>query len=88
MAERIDGKKISAEIKEELKAEVAALKEQGKEAALAVIQVGADPASSVYVRNKKKACEYIGIKSLSYELSETSTEQELLDLIEIGRAHV
>ena len=82
MAERIDGKKISAEIKEELKTEVAALKEQGKEAALAVIQVGADPASSVYVRNKKKACEYIGIKSLSYELSETSTEQELLDLIE------
>ena len=82
MAERIDGKKISAEIKEELKTEVAALKEQGKEAALAVIQVGADPASSVYVRNKKKACEYIGIKSLSYELPETSTEQELLDLIE------
>ena len=82
MAERIDGKKISAEIKEELKTEVAALKEQGKEAALAVIQVGADPASCVYVRNKKKACEYIGIKSLSYELSETSTEQELLDLIE------
>ena len=82
MAERIDGKKISAEIKEELKTEVAALKEQSKEAALAVIQVGADPASSVYVRNKKKACEYIGIKSLSYELPETSTEQELLDLIE------
>ncbi|MEE1250203.1 MAG: bifunctional methylenetetrahydrofolate dehydrogenase/methenyltetrahydrofolate cyclohydrolase FolD [Lachnospiraceae bacterium] len=82
MAKRIDGKKISAEIKEELKAEVAALKEQGKEAALAVIQVGADPASSVYVRNKKKACEYIGIKSLSYELPETSTEQELLELID------
>lgn len=82
MAKIIDGKKISAEIKEELKEEVSALKAQGKEAALAVVQVGADPASSVYVRNKKKACEYIGIKSLSYELPETSTEQELLDLIE------
>ena len=44
--------------------------------------MGADPASSVYVRNKKKACEYIGIKSLSYELPETSTEQELLELID------
>lgn len=82
MAKRIDGKKISAEIKEELKAEVATLKEKGKEATLAVIQVGDDPASSVYVRNKKKACEYIGIHSLSYELPETTTEKELLELIE------
>ena len=82
MAKIIDGKKISAEIKEELKEEVSALKAQGKEAALAVVQVGADPASSVYVRNKKKACEYIGIRSLSYELPDTATEQELLELIE------
>ena len=82
MTKRIDGKKISAEIKEELKAEVATLKEKGKEATLAVIQVGDDPASSVYVRNKKKACEYIGIHSLSYELPETTTEKELLELIE------
>ena len=67
MAKIIDGKKISAEIKEELKTEVAAYAAQGKKCALAVIQVGADPASSVYVRNKKKACAYIGIESLSYD---------------------
>ena len=56
MAQLIDGKAISAQIKEEVKEKVAALKEQGCEVTLAVIQVGADPASSVYVRNKKKAC--------------------------------
>lgn len=82
MAKRIDGKKISAEIKDELKQEVAELKAQGKTGALAVIQVGRDPASSVYVRNKKRGCEYIGIGSESYELSETITEAELLDLIQ------
>ena len=54
----------------------------GKKVALAVIQVGNDPASSVYVRNKKKACEYIGIESLSYELPEETTEEELVALIE------
>ena len=57
MAIRIDGKQISKDIKEELKIEVAQLKEQGRNCALAVIQVGADPASTVYVGNKKKACE-------------------------------
>ena len=77
----IDGKAISTQIKEEVKRQVAALKQQGKEIALAVIQVGADPASSVYVNNKKKACEYVGIKSLSYELPEETTEDELLALI-------
>lgn len=82
MAKIIDGKKISAEIKEELKKEVACLKQEGRQAALAVVQVGNDPASSVYVRNKKRACEYIGITSLSYELSEDATEKELLSLIE------
>lgn len=81
MSQLIDGKKISQEIKDELKEKVAALKEQGTEGALAVIQVGADPASSVYVRNKKKACEYIGIRSESYELPEHTTEEELLTLI-------
>ncbi|NLK74886.1 MAG: bifunctional methylenetetrahydrofolate dehydrogenase/methenyltetrahydrofolate cyclohydrolase FolD [Clostridiales bacterium] len=81
MALIIDGKKISTEIKEELREEVAALKEKGVEITLAVIQVGNDPASSIYVRNKKTACEYIGIKSLSYELPENTTEKELLDLI-------
>lgn len=82
MAFLIDGKKIAAEIKEELKAEVTELKEQGIEGALAVIQVGADPASSVYVRNKKLACEYIGIESLAYELPEDTTQEELLSLID------
>lgn len=81
MAMIIDGKKISAEIKDEVREEVAALKEEGKEIALAVIQVGADPASSVYVRNKKRACEYTGIESVSYELPESTTQEELLDII-------
>ena len=82
MAKLIDGKRISQEIKDELKEQVTALKEQGKTGPLAVIQVGNDPASSVYVRNKKNACAYIGIESLSYELEEDTTQQELLHLIE------
>ncbi len=81
MAEWIDGKRISAEIKDELKDKVAALKAEGKDICLAVIQVGNDKASTVYVSNKKKACEYIGIRSLAYELPETETEEELLALI-------
>ena len=81
MTQLIDGKKISAEIKEELKQKVAELKENGIEVTLAVIQVGNDPASSVYVGNKKKACEFIGIRSLAYELPEETTETELLSLI-------
>ena len=76
----IDGKKISQEIKDEVKEEVAQLKAEGKDIALAVIQVGADPASSVYVRNKKRACEYVGIESISYELPEETTQEELLSL--------
>ena len=82
MAYIIDGKKISQEIKDELRDKVTALKAEGKQACLAVIQVGNDPASSVYVNNKKKACAYIGIESLSYELPEETTEQELLELVE------
>ena len=81
MAKVIDGKAISAQIKEELKEKVAEMNRQGIEITLAVIQVGNDPASSVYVGNKKKACEYIGIRSLAYELPEETTQQELLDLI-------
>ena len=81
MAKIIDGKKISAEIKEELKNEVVQLKAQGIEGTLAVIQVGNDPASSVYVNNKKKACAYIGINSESFELPEETTQEELLALI-------
>lgn len=82
MYQVINGKKISSEIKDELKSRVAELKAEGKTIALAVIQVGNDPASSVYVGNKKKACAYIGIESLSYELEEQTTEDELLKLID------
>ncbi len=82
MAQLIDGKKISKEIKDELKAEVENLKSKGKEICLAVIQVGNDPASSVYVNNKKKACAYIGIESEAYELEESTTEADLLKLID------
>ncbi len=82
MAKIIDGKIISAEIKNELKDKVTELKAQGKNISLAVIQVGADPASSVYVGNKKKACEYIGIDSVAYELPEETTQEELLAIID------
>lgn len=82
MAELINGKDISAALKEELKAEVSRLKADGKSCCLAVIQVGNDPASSVYVGNKKKACAYIGIESLAYELPEETTEEELLALVQ------
>ncbi len=82
MAHIINGKEIAQTIKDEMKEEVKKLKEAGKSCCLAVIQVGSDPASSVYVANKKKACEYIGIDSLSYELPEETTEVELLELID------
>lgn len=81
MPQIIDGKAISAQIKEEVKARVAAYREKGAEITLAVVQVGNDPASSVYVGNKKKACAYVGIRSLAYELPEETTEEELLALI-------
>ena len=82
MAKLIDGKTISKQIKDELKEEAAKLKEQGITACLAVIQVGKDPASCVYVNNKKKACAYVGIESRAYELEESVTEQELIRLVE------
>ena len=78
MSIRIDGKQISAQIKDELKERV---EKENIEVTLAVIQVGNDPASTVYVGNKKKACEYIGIRSLAYELPEETPEEELLQLI-------
>lgn len=81
-AQIIDGKLISAQIKDELKEKTALLKEKGIEVTLAVILVGEDPASQVYVRNKKKACEYIGFRSLSYELPDKTTQDELLKLID------
>lgn len=82
MAQLIDGKLISTQIKDELKEEVAELKAKGIIPCLAVIQVGNDPASCVYVNNKKKACAYIGIESLSYELDEQISQEELLTIID------
>ncbi len=82
MANIIDGKKISAQIKDEVKNKVEELNAKGINVCLAVIQVGNDPASSVYVGNKKKACAYCGIDSKSFELPEETTEEELLKLID------
>ncbi len=81
MAQIIDGKAISQAVKDEIKSRTAELSAKGTEACLAVILVGEDPASQVYVKNKKKACEYCGIKSLSYELPADTTEEKLLELI-------
>lgn len=78
----IDGKLISKQIKDELKEEVAELKAKGITACLAVIQVGNDPASTVYVNNKKKACAYIGIESRAFELEESVSEEELIALVQ------
>lgn len=82
MAYIIDGKKISAQIKDELKQKVIELRKKNIEVTLAVILVGNDPASTLYVGNKKKACEYIGIRSLAYELPENTSQEELLKLID------
>ncbi|MBQ1598393.1 MAG: bifunctional methylenetetrahydrofolate dehydrogenase/methenyltetrahydrofolate cyclohydrolase FolD [Candidatus Weimeria sp.] len=82
MAKIIDGKKISADIKEEIREEILQRKEKGEEVTLAVVLVGEDPASQVYVRNKKKACEFVGIRSLSYELAADTTQEELLSLVD------
>ncbi len=79
---RIDGKAISAQIKDELKEKTKELKAKGIEVTLAVILVGEDPASQVYVRNKKRACEYIGYNSLSYELPADTSQEELLKLVD------
>ncbi len=81
-AERINGKAIADEIKKEAAAEAAALKAQGIEPCLAVILVGNDSASQVYVNNKKKACEAVGIRSVSYTLDENAEESELLQLVD------
>lgn len=81
MYQILDGKKVSQKVKDELKIKVAELKAEGIEPTLAVIIVGDDSASRVYVNNKKKACEYIGIRSLEYALPEQTTQEELLELI-------
>ncbi|MCR4718708.1 MAG: bifunctional methylenetetrahydrofolate dehydrogenase/methenyltetrahydrofolate cyclohydrolase FolD [Firmicutes bacterium] len=82
MAKIISGKEVSEEIKEQLKGEVEELKKQGIFPGLAVIIVGDDPASRVYVNNKKKACERIGIYSEEYALSADVSEDEILSLID------
>ena len=80
-AQIIDGKKISAEVRGELKAEVAALKAKGLTPGLAVVLVGENPASQIYVRNKTKACEEVGIKSFQHTLPGNAKEEELISLI-------
>lgn len=80
-AQLIDGKMISAQIKEEAAVEAAKIKEAGVIPCLAVVLVGNDSASQVYVNNKKKACEAVGIRSVSYELDGETTEEELLRLV-------
>ncbi len=81
-AKVISGNEVSQILKDEMKEEVVKLKSQGLEPCLAVILVGDDPASKVYVLNKKKACEYIGIKSLETRLPASTTTEELLAVID------
>lgn len=81
MAKLLMGKEVSDRIKNEMKEQVKELKAKGINPGLAVILVGEDPASKVYVSNKKKACEYIGINSYEYKLPEETTEEELIELI-------
>ena len=81
MSELISGKAIGASINEELRKEVDVLKSNGIEPCLAVILVGEDPASEVYVRNKKRTCGEIGIRSIGHDLSASTTQQELESLV-------
>ena len=82
MSQIIDGKAVSAKVKEEIRIETEKLKAQGVEIGLAVVIVGNDPASQVYVRNKEKACETVGFNSFKYALPEETTEEELLALVD------
>ena len=82
MAERLDGKRVSAAVRAAVSQEVAALNAAGKEVSLAVIVVGEDPASRVYVNNKKKACAEVGIRSLEYALPADVSQAELLALVD------
>lgn len=81
-AQILDGKALSARIKEDLAKETAKLKEKGIDIGLAVIIVGDDPASRIYVNNKKKACEVCSIRSEEFALDKSTTEEELLKLID------
>lgn len=82
MAQIIDGKAVAAQVKSQVKAEVEKLAAEGKQVGLAVVLVGNDPASQVYVRNKQKDCEECGIKSYGYVLPEETTQQQLMELVE------
>lgn len=82
MAKIIDGKAISAKVKARVRDEAGILKSKGIEIGLAVVIVGDNPASRVYVNNKKKACEEVGFNSYEYALPQETTERELLDLVE------
>src|SRR5690606_32827447 len=82
-AQLIDGKRIAAALRTDIKARVAARRAAGRRPpGLAVVLVGSDPASQVYVRNKRRACEEVGMFSLSYDLPATTSAQELLSLID------
>ncbi|MGN1411599.1 MAG: bifunctional methylenetetrahydrofolate dehydrogenase/methenyltetrahydrofolate cyclohydrolase FolD [Oscillospiraceae bacterium] len=83
MAKIISGKEVSAQVKEQVRLENEKLKSQGIETGLAVVIVGDDPASRVYVNNKKKACETVGFKSYEYALPTETTEQQLLELVDV-----
>lgn len=82
MAKIIDGKAVSAKVKEQVRKEAETLREKGIEIGLAVVIVGDNPASRVYVNNKKKACAEVGFNSYEYALPEETTEAELLELVE------
>ena len=82
MAQIIDGKAISAKVKSQVRTEVDELKIKGIEVGLAVVIVGNNSASRVYVNNKKKACEEVGFISYEYALPEETTQEELLSLVE------
>ena len=82
MALRIDGKAVAAKIKAQVAEEAAILAEKGIAPGLAVVIVGSDPASRIYVNNKKKACQEVGIYSEEYALPEETTQEELLALVD------
>ncbi len=81
MATIIDGKAVAAKVKQEAAARVAQLKEKGRSCGLAVVLVGDDPASAVYVRNKRRDCVECGIEALDYDLPATCTQEELEELL-------
>ena len=82
MAKLINGKEVSSKVKEEVRIETEKLLEKGIKPGLAVVIVGNDPASRVYVNSKKRACEEVGFNSFEYALPEETSQEELLQLVE------